>query len=245
MTIDDLYARLAEAHGWLHDRQDLLSGVLAPAGTWLKEWQDFASGLMALFGAWLIWRQTNHIERTRTARRHTALRAVLPPVLDHLMSYLRGTGALLAANYDQVGPGQPSQPLFAPTAVPRLHPDVLPAIADFVEVTDDQRLVRHLAKIVENIQVLGARVEGLTTGRGRQGTQRANMNVYLVECAALHVAVEVLFDYARWMTPKFDPKPQDGAMYAALHFMQVGEATHRDVYLLAAERRITEAIERQ
>jgi hypothetical protein len=164
----------------------------------LFEWQTLIAGLLAVLAAavsvWFLRKQISQTEALHQAalrRRFNAARATLPLTLSGLCAYATALVGELSARRRARSPSNVNgsrEPLLTPAPPTEL----VVSLQQMIEATEQKNVVALLSEIIGEIQVLTARVSGLT----HYQTIRS-VDTYIIQGAGIHALASSLFDFAR------------------------------------------------
>ncbi len=159
------------------------------------DWETLLTGGLAVLAAGVAIWATSKQDRDALRRKANAARSTLPLVLSAISDWARQT----AASVDAVMPS-PSD-TFVPSSIlraaewPGVPADHVQELKDIIEATDDEAVIARVSKMIGNIQVLSARLGGLSdphliTGPG-------HLAGHIATAAIIHAQASSLFNYAR------------------------------------------------
>ena len=197
-------------------------------GKWLHDWQDLVSGVLALLGAyWALIgiRQQIDVDREQNReqirRQHNAARVALPLALAEVSSFVQAIADNVAAEIEAYGNQSTSEPRehlvrrgFAVEPLPKveLPSDVIYAFQNFVESLDSESEIRHIAELLSSIQILKARYESLDFSHVAM-----ELTLYgrLIDAAKVGFLNDCLYNYGRFL---------DGKSFAAVNELSKSDA---------------------
>lgn len=189
-------------------------------------WQGLVGGLLtllaAILAATMVWRQITQVERLERRRREArqrSARALLPHQLDLALDYAR-SGAHYAWDLRQrtiVG-FAPVDLVFSPNppSPPKLTPDLPAKLAASLEALIEPSAVSRLADILEDLQVVNARLQSTTTNPHQWN--ESSLSELTVNCLIVGELAKSLYDFARRHVERADEvtwgKVRNGAIGA-------------------------------
>lgn len=132
-------------------------------------------------------------ESARIRRRAYALRASLPIRLSEVTHYAMEALGAVAACRTSGGVSKPALTAFEP---PDLPPTLVDGLERTIEALTKRSVNRRLANIIEQIQVLKVRMEGLSNDRDKFW-----IDAVLIQAATVYAQAASLFEYARREKP--------------------------------------------
>jgi hypothetical protein len=198
--------------------------------TWLNHWQTVVGAAIALplaFGAIVA---PLFIEGQRYSRRLAAMRASMPLRLSQVVNYAKSAMKALAAVRGKDNADLPQGTVFKKPEVP---PDLIDALERTIEAIGSRRVVKRLANMIGEMQVLDARMGGLES----KPEMGANIDAYLIQAATVYAQAESLFDFARRRAPTTASRIDWGDVQRAFRMGQVYEGSHPDVHAFVARLR--------
>lgn len=136
--------------------------LIAAVARFVDYWDSMAAALVAVpFATAAImfpWLQ----ERARQRRRLAAAKATLPLTLSEIAQYAEDSAERMASSRTAVGMTQVAAKAFKK---PRVPDGLVESIQATIEATGNQRIIRRLAKMVRNIQVMDARMTNFSVNR--------------------------------------------------------------------------------
>jgi hypothetical protein len=160
------------------------------------DWETLVTGILAVGAAWLTIWLTLRSERRQLWREANAARATLPLVLSEVVNWtLPYIGALLElmAQTDAFGGIElDARQAFRRPETPK---HLIPELKDVLRSTDDPRVIGRITLMVGKMQVLAARIDGMTD-RSMVVTPD-NIAGHITDLLIIHAQAESLFNYAR------------------------------------------------
>lgn len=168
-------------------------------------WQGLVGGLLTLLAAILaasmVWGQITQVERLEGRRREArqrSARALLPHQLDLALDYAQ-SGAHYAWDLRQktiVG-FAPVDLVFSPNPPnpPKLTPDLPAKLAASLEALIEPTAVSRLADVLEDLQVVNARLQSTTTNPEQWNA--SNLSELTVDCLIVGELAKSLYTFAR------------------------------------------------
>ncbi|GEM_PF-2854564 len=177
---------------------------LDPSMCWF-EWQTLVSAMLALLAAFIgalflnrqIIQSERH-ERARVSRRYRASRRTLRLALHDVDEFAQASIYSLEAAYNAfVATG--SDLADCDFEIPKLSELAQQRLSAILETSDDPSVISLVDSILNEIQVVLARMNSLRTRRARRGLVgiSGNFCFCIIRCAALHAMSDGLFSYAR------------------------------------------------
>jgi len=185
-----------------------------PSQCWY-DWQSLLAGLLAIVaafvGAMAIYCQTRQSkiqEGARLRRRHNAVRHALPVNLSEILSFLQNVMRDVFSNQNMVV--MIGGPNIETCGAARTLSD---GLTDFIESTDDSRLIEASASLIRRLQVLESNIITLRqksgiywqgpSDSGNAQLRQNELDELIVRAGQAHALTESLFKYA--LDPKMAP----------------------------------------
>lgn len=219
----------------------------------IKDWQTLWAGglaiLAALIGGGFILRQTRAIQKQAGAverreqatltRQHAAARAVMPLALSALVEYAQSCAESLVRVRQAALDEKIPRPVATSYVPPTLDPGVISSLADVI-ASADPAVGDAIAKVISNVQVLGARLRGIRD-RAIRGPfdliLLTNLESYTVDAAIIFARGSALFLFARRATEEPGGDfPSEKALHDALNVMGFDVDANRRLYESASRR---------
>jgi hypothetical protein len=215
-----------------------VSGFVA----WLDHWQTLVSGVLAIAaavaGAALLRSQiaqTERHEKGRRQNRFNAARALLPLALDGVVGYAQATIAELASAL----PFCRNHGLLPPSfTIPSAPPDLVRPLQEAIEATEQNNVVALLSDIIGEMQVLSARVRGLSDPQQMRHASGVHLNIeeFLVQAGKLYAMASALFDFARREDDVGPKVVAWGKVVSALQMSHICNDEYSGVYRILERR---------
>lgn len=125
---------------------------------WLNKWQTLVGAAIAIPLSALAIAVTLGQESVRRRRRSVAVRATMPLRLSAVSQYAQDAGRALGACRTSSGVNTTAVRAFAKPPIPN---GLIDGLEKTIEATGNQRVVRRLAKMIGEMQVLDSRMSGI------------------------------------------------------------------------------------
>lgn len=208
------------------DKVEFTSGLCADLACsifWLDHWQTLVGAAIAIpFAAFAIVVPIIQ-ERRRIQRRAFALRASLPLRLSEIVDY--ATQAIIALGACRTNDGVHDGMMKAFKS-PRLAEALVGGLEQTMEALNNWRVNRRLASIIEQIQVLNARMSGIPT----ENQDGAWIDQLLVQAGTIYAQAESLYDYGRRRSNTTPRRILWSDVAKALHIAKLFDLAYPDVY---------------
>jgi hypothetical protein len=171
----------------------------------IEPWQSLMGAMVALCAAGIaVWnttrslRNAEKLELQRRLQKKVSLRAVLPLALSEISGYAITNGETLSGLYNACVNGVLVHAGLSVPTFGGVPSDVIAAFANFIEYSDNLD-VQLLVRLLRRIQVHQARTRSLADNIRRQhgSTGAYQIQLLMIDCAAIYAGAAVAFDYAR------------------------------------------------
>ncbi|MET3907095.1 hypothetical protein ABID59_001426 [Bradyrhizobium sp. S3.3.6] len=211
----------------------VLPSIYLPEGaflSWLQRWQTLVGATVAMIAAALAYYNTTRsikharqIDSEKRARKHAALRAVLPLALSDITRYAAATVNELKEMIERCDrealPKNSATSALSDEAVPSKSLDVLAEFIEYSEAMDARLVETTLARI----QIHQARLQSLlVSDRSAHGVvTRHQLESLVVDAAIIYAGASSFFAYARRAAEHPPIELVWDSVGAALHNMNV------------------------
>lgn len=184
--------------------------VADPSQCWF-EWQGLLSGILAV-GAAVVSilflkrqiAQTSDLHKDELARRHNAVRSVVPVALSAISEYCNAVVDCIAtavedrqdvfeAAFNDAMHGRLQQKSFEPVQFPS---DVISTMQLFVETLTRSADVRHMAELLSSLQILQSRFKDFDL---TQVAVERGLHSLLLDASKVRLLSDSVFNYARFV----------------------------------------------
>lgn len=189
---------------------------------WLDDWQTLlAAGIAVPFAAGAIIIPT-WIEGERTKRRFIAARATMPMHLSAAVGYARDAGMAIAACRTENGTNNEAIGAFEQPPIPA---GLIDGLERLIEATKNKRVIRRLARMIGEIQVLDSRMSAISNSEDNGGY----LDSMIIDAGLVHAQVDSMFEFARGETRTIVRRLPWQLLRTALNIMRIREGRYSSV----------------
>lgn len=165
--------------------------------TWM-DWQTYNAAFIALIASFIAYKATVYNYSKERENNFFAEKALLPHALDTLCSYTKDCAEINLSLIGRARTGSGSKSYFRqfPDSIPTPNKDALAVFTACIRYSD-RDLGRYLAKILEEIQVINARLESLRENDFNYEIIPEITDAQLMYIAGTRFKLESLFSFAR------------------------------------------------
>jgi citrate lyase gamma subunit/uncharacterized membrane protein YidH (DUF202 family) len=218
---------------------DSITTVVTSSTSFLNSWQTLIAGLLALGAAIWGWSLVNkqiavterhEYERWRT--KEMAARSLLPLTLSAIIDYVEQISGILHTLYnskqDEAIPRDARN-----ITIPPVPNEIIISLQSFIEATKREDIAMLIAKILQKIQIQGARLRSISDRNGANNyihiVTATNIETYFVDAAIIYAIASSLFYYARFEKEQAETTSWDDVT-RNLRALHCWEGTHQRVY---------------
>ncbi|WP_349335366.1 hypothetical protein [Delftia sp. DS1230] len=165
--------------------------------TWM-DWQTYNAAFIALIASFIAYKATVYNYTKERENNFFATKALLPHALDNLCSYTKDCAKINLSLISRARGGSSSRSYFQqyPNIIPIPDKDAMAVFTDCIRYSD-RNLGKYLAKILEEIQVINARLESLRDNDISHNNIPEVSETQLMYIAGTRFKLESLFPFAR------------------------------------------------
>jgi hypothetical protein len=189
---------------------------------WLNNWQTLlAAGIAVPFAAGAIIVPT-WIESERTKRRFIAARATMPMHLSAAVGYARDAGMAIARCRTENGTNNEAIGAFEQPPIPA---GLIDSLERLIEATKNKRVIRRLARMIGEIQVLDSRMSAIADAKDN-GSYLDSM---IIDAGLVHAQADSMFEFARGEAKTIVRRLPWRLLKTALNIMRIREGRYSSV----------------
>lgn len=195
------------------------------AADWLFRWQTLVGAAIAIPFAGAAILVPVLQERSRVSRRFQAVRATLPLYLSSVSQYAQEIGEALAACRSSGGVRASRVAAFIKPEIPA---DLVGALERAIEATGNRVVIRRLARMIAEMQVLDTRASAVPT----EIPDGPYFDVMLLQAGTIYAQASSLFDFARGERNRADQLLAWSDVRSALRIMNVREGNYGPLFAM-------------